>query len=315
MIRIAHISDLHFGVNNQETVWTSLVHFLVNKVQPQLVFVTGDITDSPDKEAYEQARKQLDRLLGPPNRIQQYFVCPGNHDRHWRGNAAGMIAQVIDHVRSPKKLHAWFDGVFGGVVVVPESPRDIKLEEDGNIWNLRILGVDSSRESKFLAQGHISSSDLQELIAQAKKNAESDLVILLQHHHLLPIMELESDAQRLGGLFSPTIMLNAGTVLESLAKANVNIVLHGHEHHGAAARYGALKESQSELVVVGAASGMATAIAACEQREDNEEVLAALSRHLTGRDSICRLLAALQREGLSVQGSNVVPLIPNRGRA
>jgi hypothetical protein len=60
---------------------------------------------------------------------------------------------------------------------------------------------------------------------------------------------------------------------------------------------------------------MAAAIAACEQREDSEKILAALSRHLVGRDSSSELQSALRREGLSVQGSNVVPLIPSRGRA
>jgi hypothetical protein len=60
---------------------------------------------------------------------------------------------------------------------------------------------------------------------------------------------------------------------------------------------------------------IAAAVAACEQREDSDEILAALFRHLTGRDSIGELQAALMRAGLSVQGANVVPFIPSRGRA
>lgn len=59
---------------------------------------------------------------------------------------------------------------------------------------------------------------------------------------------------------------------------------------------------------------MAAAIAACEQRRDSDEILAALAQHLAGRDGIHAIERVLQRAGLSIEGSNVVPLIP-RGRA
>jgi hypothetical protein len=55
---------------------------------------------------------------------------------------------------------------------------------------------------------------------------------------------------------------------------------------------------------------MAAAIAACEQREDSQEILEALAQHLAGRDSINSLEVTLRGAGLSVEGSNVVPLIP-----
>jgi bacterioferritin (cytochrome b1) len=55
---------------------------------------------------------------------------------------------------------------------------------------------------------------------------------------------------------------------------------------------------------------MAAAIAACEQREDSQEILEALAQHLAGRDSIHSLEVTLRGAGLSVEGSNVVPLIP-----
>jgi hypothetical protein len=59
---------------------------------------------------------------------------------------------------------------------------------------------------------------------------------------------------------------------------------------------------------------MAAAIAACEQREDSQEILEALAQHLAGRDSIHSLETTLRGAGLSVEGSNVVPFIPQQRR-
>ena len=77
----------------------------------------------------------------------------------------------------------------------------------------------------------------------------------MHHHHLLSIKELEENrSQSLKNMFKPTIMLNAGTVLEALAQGYVNIVLHGHEHFRMYARYGTLYGQQSDAIVLGAGS-------------------------------------------------------------
>lgn len=43
---IAHISDLHFGSDNQLSCWEKFVNFLKSDIQPGLILVTGDIADS-----------------------------------------------------------------------------------------------------------------------------------------------------------------------------------------------------------------------------------------------------------------------------
>jgi hypothetical protein len=60
---------------------------------------------------------------------------------------------------------------------------------------------------------------------------------------------------------------------------------------------------------------IAAAVAACEQRDDSNEILEKLVQHLAGRDSIHVLEHALNAAGLSVEGANVVPFIPQRRRS
>jgi len=58
---------------------------------------------------------------------------------------------------------------------------------------------------------------------------------------------------------------------------------------------------------------ISAAIAVCEQREDSDEVLDALQSHLAGERGVYFLESRLEAIGLSVEESNVVPLIPRAG--
>jgi hypothetical protein len=60
---------------------------------------------------------------------------------------------------------------------------------------------------------------------------------------------------------------------------------------------------------------IAAAIAACEQREDSKEILEGLAQHLAGHDSVHMLETKLRAAGLSVEGHNAVPFVPQRRRS
>jgi 3',5'-cyclic AMP phosphodiesterase CpdA len=72
MRTIAHLSDLHFGrTDNQvvEALLTDLGH-----QRPDLVIVSGDLTQRARSHQFAEARNFLDRLPAPA------LVVPGNHD-------------------------------------------------------------------------------------------------------------------------------------------------------------------------------------------------------------------------------------------
>ena len=72
MRRIAHISDVHFG-QEDPTVVEGLVES-INALAPDLLVVSGDLTQRAKSKQFAAARAMLDRL--PMLQI----VVPGNHD-------------------------------------------------------------------------------------------------------------------------------------------------------------------------------------------------------------------------------------------
>lgn len=88
MLRIAHVSDTHFGgsADAAERCRRVLAHVAALRPQVDVVLVTGDIADQGTPEEYHQAAEQLDSWPGPA----PLLTCPGNHDvrsdyLRWRG--------------------------------------------------------------------------------------------------------------------------------------------------------------------------------------------------------------------------------------
>ena len=73
---IAHLSDLHTG--SQYFVPNLLDRTLVevNDLAPDIVVVTGDLTNMGYRQEFREAREYLDRLT-----CTEVLVVPGNHDR------------------------------------------------------------------------------------------------------------------------------------------------------------------------------------------------------------------------------------------
>jgi len=71
-VRLAHLSDIHFGGENRPATEAAIDH--VRAFAPHLVVVTGDLTLNGRPREFAAARAWLARL--PESRI----VTPGNHD-------------------------------------------------------------------------------------------------------------------------------------------------------------------------------------------------------------------------------------------
>jgi len=69
---LAHLSDLHFG-RSEAAVVSSLVSAL-EKVRPDLIVISGDLTQRARPAQFREARAFLDALGAPT------LVVPGNHD-------------------------------------------------------------------------------------------------------------------------------------------------------------------------------------------------------------------------------------------
>lgn len=272
-ILIAHLTDLHFGDKGEDkAIWNQLVAYLNDVVRPHLVLVTGDIVNTPDAVLFERAKDQLDQLRPRSEPQFRYRVCPGNHDRFWLGNNAGKLSWMrrflsgrdgnVENLARP--LHGELEKSFkGGLVLTPDLPLDLTLEAGDDQsgthrWSLRVLGCDSCENDTYFAQGLLSVDSISKLRTAALGNTDVDLVILMIHHHLLPIASLEQEQPDFKSLANVTGMLNSSTALNMLAASHVNVVLHGHEHHRQVSRFRTFDTAHGEIAVVAGGSSTGT---------------------------------------------------------
>jgi Icc protein len=74
-MKIAHISDIHFnyGTDFNQKVYEKAVK-MVNKIDPDMVFISGDITTDGLLSEYDLAKEKIKEIKIKP------AVVPGNHD-------------------------------------------------------------------------------------------------------------------------------------------------------------------------------------------------------------------------------------------
>ena len=144
---IAQISDLHCG--SPHFVPTLLERTIdeLNQLEPDLVLVSGDVTNDGLRQEYELARDYVARIA-----CERTIVIPGNHDS-----------------RNVGYLH--FEELFGG--------RSGELHHDG----VSVLAVDSTEPD--LDHGTIGRA-LYPSIERCFER-EAYLRVFALHHHLLPV--------------------------------------------------------------------------------------------------------------------------------
>jgi DNA repair exonuclease SbcCD nuclease subunit len=94
VIRIAHLSDLHFGKKFDFPTWEAVTHTVI-EFGPDLIVVSGDLVDHPlpahllaakcalrelSQKAADQSRKRAEQHPGTRPRAAELIVIPGNHD-------------------------------------------------------------------------------------------------------------------------------------------------------------------------------------------------------------------------------------------
>lgn len=243
-VAIVHISDLHLGSHQSDEVWRPVSDFLrdAGKLRPDLILVTGDLVHTPKKAYYNRAKDYLDNLGVP------YLVCAGNHDRHGLGN------KILRFGNPFASRSSVFDQIFAGKILLPNLAVERSVGSGAGSWKIGLIGLDSSLKADWSARGFIPADNFGHL-ERTTREKDWDLCICLVHHHVLSIRNLENKRQgTLKNLFDLTCLVNSGSLLEALAHAQVDLVLHGHEHESNWATYGTLSPGRSQVRVIGAGS-------------------------------------------------------------
>ncbi len=190
-MRIAHLSDLHFGRISQPGILEALASD-VNEAHADLVVISGDFTQRALHRQFRDARTWLAKLRAPQ------LVVPGNHDVFpwWRPGA---------RVFSPLSRYRVYLG--------PEMTRTFKKE------GLAVLGINSAH-GRTIKGGRITRASQEAITAFFSDTAPSDFKILTLHHHLVP----------LEGLMPHDVAEFGSKTFEIALKSGVNLILCGHIH-------------------------------------------------------------------------------------
>jgi len=95
MRTVVHVSDLHFGRADMAVINSLLIAW--RALKPDLIIISGDITQRAKAEEFAEARRFLQKL----NRDNlPYFVIPGNHDIVPFYRPLGRLLKAYKHYRA-----------------------------------------------------------------------------------------------------------------------------------------------------------------------------------------------------------------------
>ena len=146
-LRIAHISDIHVGSFHFVSNLLNRAIVEINEMKPDLVMVTGDLTNEGFRQQYSAVRAYLNNI-----ECETMSVIPGNHDS-----------------RNVGYVH--FEDFFGS--------RNSAVHLPG----VTVVALDSSQPD--LNEGRLGRQNYRWMVE--KFSRPDDFKIVALHHHLLPL--------------------------------------------------------------------------------------------------------------------------------
>lgn len=190
MRRIAHLSDLHFGTEEPE-IAEGLLADLTSQ-SPDLVVVSGDLTQRARRRQFVAARAFLDLIPAPR------LVVPGNHDIP--------LYNVLDRLTRPLSRYR---------ALITDDLHPFHHDSE-----IAVAGVNSARADRW-KEGRLSLRQIRRLQEQFESVPPDRFKVLVCHHPFIPP---EGRA--------PAAVVGRGRVaLRMLEAAGCALILTGHLHH------------------------------------------------------------------------------------
>lgn len=193
MITILHASDLHFGKPYRPEVGEALLE-AAEGVTPDVVVISGDLTQRARAREFKQARAYLDRLPSPAPVV----VTPGNHDVP--------LYRIVERIFQPYKHYKRY---------ISEE-LDTVTRVDGAVF----VSLNSSAPRRAIVNGRIDDRQMAFAARAFEESDSDDTRILVAHHHLAGAPDYEDD----------TTMPKARRILDQMNRMGVELVLGGHLH-------------------------------------------------------------------------------------
>lgn len=189
MRTVVHLSDLHFGRVDEALL--DPLRDTVHALAPDLVVVSGDLTQRARRAQFAQAAAFLDALPGPQ------LVVPGNHDVPFYDVARRFLAPLA---RFRRRIEA----------------EEFPYYQDEEI---AAIGINTARSLTFKG-GRINREQVAEVERRFRGLPEPVTRIVVSHHPFdLP-----------EGGDSADLVGRAGMAMEAFAGCGVDMFLSGHLH-------------------------------------------------------------------------------------
>ena len=219
MLRIFHVSDLHFG-RPAVPAHIAALEAHVERERYDVVAVSGDLSQRARSGEFQRAAVFL-RDVG---RVSRTIVVPGNHDVAWWKAPLGIGRDdaLYDTYR------AYVNNELEPVLRVPDAPGAtfVGINTAQGVlaqtltWNVRDISI----------IGHVRRAQIERAAAEFARSPAEDLRVIVMHHN--PVKgEL---SQRHG-------LKDTRRVLGAFAEMGVGLVLCGHDHQEAVHTVGETK--------------------------------------------------------------------------
>ena len=221
MVRLVHLSDLHFGAHDDRLV--AAVEQSVEELKPDLVVVSGDFTQRARTDQFRDACAFLGRLR---DRGHDVLGVPGNHDVP--------LYDVLRRFLSPlARYRRFIDDSLCPFVELP---------------GVAVLGINTARSLTF-KDGRINHEQV-DFIRDTFARTSRDVVRILVTHHPLFALKVGDELQRAIG--------RQELALDVVEESGVDMLLAGHAHHASSHDAGDLITRAGGVLVVQAGTATST---------------------------------------------------------
>jgi 3',5'-cyclic-AMP phosphodiesterase len=188
-MQLVQLSDIHVGSFFKQQVFDTVVEE-VNKLKPDTIIITGDVTDERLLFQFEYVHTQIKKFT-----CSNIIVLAGNHDyRH-----TGYLVFKKFFPPSKQQIYEFDDSV---IITLGTARPD---RDEGEVGYRQILWMESTL-------GKYNNND---------DNCKKKINIIAMHHHLIGIPDTGTDK---------IIVVDAGDTLRACLQSNVDLVICGHKH-------------------------------------------------------------------------------------
>ncbi|NID15624.1 metallophosphoesterase family protein [Luteibacter yeojuensis] len=189
MSLVVQISDPHFGTERPEVV--EALHASIRTLRPDLVILSGDVTQRARRAQFTAARRFVDACARPT------LVIPGNHDIP----LFNLFARLFDPFGNYRRA-------FG-------DDLEPAFEND----ELLAIGVNTVRAARHTV-GEVSDAQIERVCRRLEKAADAQLRIVVTHQPVHVIREKDI----------ANLLVNHERAIAAWAEAGADLVLGGHIH-------------------------------------------------------------------------------------